>query len=69
MNLSGLQKAMKEAANTEKNEADTVRIISDICSKLLGYDEYQEITREHQIRGTYCDLVIKIDNKNRFKIS
>jgi predicted type IV restriction endonuclease len=29
---------------------------------VFGYDKYSEITREHAIRGTFCDLAIKLDN-------
>lgn len=30
---------------------------------MFGYDKYNEVTREHNIRATYCDLAIKIDGK------
>lgn len=30
---------------------------------MFGYDKYSEITSEFSIRGTYCDLAIKLDNK------
>jgi hypothetical protein len=44
-------------------EADTVTIIKDLLSDVFGYDKYSEITSEFSIRGTYCDLAIKLDNK------
>jgi hypothetical protein len=28
---------------------------------VFGYDKYSEVTSEFAIRGTYCDLAIKID--------
>lgn len=34
-----------------------------MLSELFGYDKYSEITSEHSIRGTYCDLATKIDGK------
>ncbi len=33
----------------------------DLLHELFGYDKYTEITSEHAIRGTFCDLAIKID--------
>jgi hypothetical protein len=42
-------------------EADTVTIIKDMLADVFGYDKYVEVTPEFSIRGTYCDLGIKID--------
>jgi len=47
------------------SEADTVTVVKDLLSELFGYDKYAEVTSEHAIRGTYCDLAIKIDGKLR----
>lgn len=47
------------------SEADTVTVVKDLLSELFGYDKYVEVTSEHAIRGTYCDLAIKIDGKLR----
>ena len=32
-----------------------------MLADIFGYDKYSEITSEHAIRGTYCDLATKID--------
>lgn len=45
------------------SEADTVTLVKDVLSDVFGYDKYAELTGEHAIRGTYCDLAIKIDGK------
>jgi hypothetical protein len=45
------------------SEADTVTLIKDILSDIFGYDKYNELTSEQQIRGTFCDLAVKIDGK------
>ncbi|MBN8690762.1 MAG: type I restriction enzyme HsdR N-terminal domain-containing protein [Armatimonadetes bacterium] len=44
-------------------EADTVTLVKDILADVFGYDKYDELTSEHQIRGTFCDLAIKISGK------
>jgi hypothetical protein len=35
---------------------------------VFGYDKYKEITSEYAIRGTYCDLAIKIDGEPKYLI-
>jgi len=50
------------------SEADTVTVIKDVLSDLFGYDKYAELTSEHSIRGTYCDLAIQFDGKVQFLI-
>jgi hypothetical protein len=47
------------------SEADTVTVVKDLLSDLFGFDKYAEVTSEHAIRGTYCDLAIKLDGKLR----
>ena len=49
-------------------EADTVTLVKDLLSELFGFDKYAEVTSEHAIRGTYCDLAIKIEGKLRLLI-
>ena len=50
------------------SEADTVTVIKDILVEVFGYDKYAELTSEHQIKGTYCDLAIRLDGKVRYLI-
>jgi predicted type IV restriction endonuclease len=30
---------------------------------VFGYDKYAELTSEHAIRGTYCDLAVRLEDK------
>jgi hypothetical protein len=50
------------------SEADTVTVVKDMLAELFGYDKYQELTSEQQIRGTFCDLAVRLDGKIRFLI-
>jgi hypothetical protein len=61
--LKRLQPVLSSAKSRDINESDTARIVTDLLSELFGYDRYSEITSEFAIRGTYCDLAIKIDGK------
>ena len=68
---AGLKKfrpIIDEARKADKSEQDTVTIVTDILADVLGYDKYSDITGEYQIRGTYCDLAVKVDDKVRFLI-
>jgi len=57
------QPILATAKTRDVGETDTVTIIKDMLSEIFGYDKYNELTSEHCIRGTYCDLAIKIDGK------
>ena len=66
--VTKLQRVLKIAVDRDINEADTVAIVKDIFSDIMGFDKYTEITREYAIRGTFCDLAIKIENKLQFLV-
>lgn len=61
--LRRFQPILDGARARDVGEADTVAIVKDILGEVLGFDKYTEITSEHLIRGTYCDLAVKIDGK------
>lgn len=64
--ISGIKKfqpLLLSAKARDVGEADTVTLIKDILSDLFGYDKYSEVTSEFAIRGTYCDLAIKLENQ------
>ena len=54
---------MRKLAERDISEADTVTVCKDMLSDIFGYDKYIELTSEQQIRGTFCDLAVKIGNK------
>lgn len=60
------QKILNMAKDRDLNESDTVSIITDIMAELFGYDKYLELTSEFMVRGTYCDLAVKLDGKVHF---
>jgi hypothetical protein len=61
--LKRFQPILASARARDINEADTVTIVKDLLADLFGYDKYTEVTGEHAIRGTYCDLAVKIDGR------
>lgn len=62
------QSVLESAHKRDVNEADTVLIITDILSEVFGFDKYTEITSEQAVRGTYCDLAVKLDGKIEYLI-
>ena len=54
---------IEQQRQRDVSEADTVTLVKDLFSETFGYDKYADLTGEFAIRGTYCDLAIKIDNK------
>jgi predicted type IV restriction endonuclease len=66
--INKFQKVLKTAKDRDVNESDTVTIITDMLASVFGFDKYTEITSEQAIRGTFCDLAIKLDGKIKFLI-
>ena len=54
---------VQQQKTRDVSEADTVTLVKDVLAEVFGYDKYAELTAEHCIRGTYCDLAVKIDDK------
>jgi hypothetical protein len=66
--IKRFQPIIASAKSRDANESDTVIIVTDILSEVFGYDKYSEITSECSIRGTWCDLAIKIDGSFEYLI-
>jgi hypothetical protein len=66
--LKRFQPILQSARTRDINESDTSSIVADMLSEIFGYDKYSEVTREYAIRGTFCDLAIKIDNELQYLI-
>lgn len=61
--LKRYQPILAAAKARDVGESDTVTIIKDMLADVFGYDKYSDVTSEHSIRGTFCDLAIKIDGQ------
>jgi hypothetical protein len=64
--LRRYQPIVRKLAERDISEADTVTVIKDMLSDVFGYDKYAELTSEQQIRGTFCDLAIRVDGKIQY---
>lgn len=61
--IKRFQPILADAKSRDVGEADTVTIVKDMLESIFGYCKYTELTSEHAIRGTYCDLAIKINGR------
>ncbi|MDQ3848447.1 MAG: restriction endonuclease subunit R, partial [Thermoproteota archaeon] len=66
--IKRFQPILASAKSRDVGESDTVIIITDMLSEVFGYDKYSEITSETSIRGTWCDLALKIDGTIEYLI-
>src|ERR1019366_879828 len=51
---------LDSAHTRDVTESDTVIIVTDLLHEVFGYDKFAEITSEMAIKGTFCDLAIKL---------
>lgn len=61
--LKAMMPIIEQQRSRDVSEADTSTLVKDLLSDLFGYDKYNEVTAEHAIRGTFCDLAIKLADK------
>jgi len=64
--ISGLKRLIpiiQQQRARDVSEADTVTLVKDLLAEVFGYDKYTELTSELAIRGTYCDLAVRIADK------
>ncbi len=67
-NIKMFQQVATAHKARDVSEADTVTLVKDMLSGVFGFDKYGELTSEQQIRGTFCDLAVKIDGNIRYLI-
>lgn len=67
-NYNNYKKLLQKGKSNDINESDTVDIIASMLVDLFGYDRFEDITREYAIKGTYCDLALKINKKVKMLI-
>ena len=61
--LKRLVPVIQQQRARDVSEADTVTLVKDVLAEVFGYDKYAELTGELAIRGTYCDLAVRLEDK------
>ena len=66
--IGPFQRILKDAKRRDVNESNTVTIVTDMLADVFGWDKYAEVTSEQAIRGTFCDLAVKVDGSIQYLI-
>jgi Type I restriction enzyme R protein N terminus (HSDR_N) len=67
-NLKKFQPIASSHKSRDVSEADTVTLVKDMLADMFGFDKYSELTSEQQIKGTFCDLAVRIGERIKFLI-
>lgn len=44
-------------------EADTRMLVTDLLCDVLGFDKYEDLTAEYQVKGDFADIGIRVDKQ------
>ncbi|WP_182906492.1 type I restriction enzyme HsdR N-terminal domain-containing protein [Microbispora sp. H13382] len=47
----------------DANEGDTRLLVTDFLCEGLGYDKYEDLTTEYQVKGEFADYGIRVDEQ------
>lgn len=56
-------KPLVDLVARDANEGDTRLLITDFLCEGLGYDKYEDLTTEYQVKGEFADYGIRIDKQ------
>lgn len=54
-------KPLSDMAGRDANEGDTRLLVTDFLCDGLGFDKYEDLTTEYQVKGEYADYGIRIE--------
>ncbi|MEJ7569646.1 MAG: type I restriction enzyme HsdR N-terminal domain-containing protein [Gaiellaceae bacterium] len=54
-------KPLNDLVARDANEGDTRMVVNRILTDVLGYDEFNDLTTEYQVKGEFADYGIRID--------
>ncbi len=54
-------KPLSEMAGRDANEGDTRLLVTDFLCEGLGFDKYEDLTTEYQVKGEFADYGVRID--------
>ncbi len=56
-------KPLADLIERDANEGDTRLIVTDFLCEGLGFDKYEDLTTEYQVRGEFADYGIRVDRQ------
>lgn len=60
--IKHFNKALRDLAERDANEADTRLVVTDFLCDALGFNKYAELSTEYRVRSDFADYAIRIDN-------
>src|SRR5919199_1351988 len=54
---------LSDMAERDANEGDTRLLVTDFLCDGLGYDKYEDLTTEYQVKGEFADYGVRIDKQ------
>lgn len=57
------QKPLADLLARDANEGDTRLFITDFLCEGLGFDKYEDLTTEYQVKGEFADYGVRIDKQ------
>jgi hypothetical protein len=61
--LKKMAKPLADIVTRDANEGDTRILVTDLLVDGLGYDKYEDLTTEYQVRGEFADYGIRVDKQ------
>jgi hypothetical protein len=61
--LRRFSKPLADLVARDANEGDTRLLITDFLCEGLGYDKYEDLTTEYQVKGEFADYGIRLDKQ------
>jgi len=59
--IKKFSKPLADLVARDANEGDTRLIVTDFLCDGLGYDKYQDLTTEYEVKGDFADYGVRID--------
>ncbi|MFC6080840.1 type I restriction enzyme HsdR N-terminal domain-containing protein [Sphaerisporangium aureirubrum] len=56
-------KPLADLVARDANEGDTRLLVTDFLCDGLGYDKYQELTTEYQVKGEFADYGVRVEKQ------
>ena len=56
-------KPLLDLVSRDANEGDTRLLVTDFLCDGLGYDKYEDLTTEYQVKGEFADYGVRIDKQ------
>lgn len=56
-------KPLSDLIARDANEGDTRLLVTDFLCDALGYDKYEDLTTEYQVKGEFADYGVRIDKQ------